>query len=164
LIAELIGVCLVGYGIWFAARGVKNHLGIEKDWWRPLGRGKRYPYPVAGVLLGVCFIFLGLRFALNNVWTHARISGYAGGALFVAVLVAGVAQPRFLHPRWYGRLEDRFGKTGVARLRRAAFQVEPEEWSEIVASEASFDEWVDRAMPRQMRRPGRGYAESKEDE
>jgi hypothetical protein len=158
MIAELIGVCLVGYGIWFMSRGVKNHLGIDKDWWRPLGHQKRYPYPVAGILLGVCFVLLGLRFALNTTWGYANILGYAGGALFVVVLVIGVAQPRFFHPQWYSQLEARLGKKGMLRLRHAAFQVEADEWLEVVASEVSFNEWVDKVMPAQRLQQSRGYA------
>jgi len=155
-IAELIGVCLVGYGIWFTYKGILRALGDDKDWWRPLRNRKRYPYPVAGALLGMCFILLGARFALNRVWRHASVLGYAGGGLFVVVLIVGVAQPRFLHPKWYGRLWDRFGREGMSRLRRAAYELEDTEWTEINASPLTFDRWVDRVMPR-VKPAGRGY-------
>jgi hypothetical protein len=156
-IAELIGVALVGYGMWFAYKGLLRVAGEGKDWWRPLHNRKRYPYPAAGVLLGVCFALLGARFALNSVWSSAKILGYIGGGLFVVVLVIGVAQPRFLHPKWYGRLWDRFGREGMSRLQRAAIALEDQEWIEINASPITFSRWVDRVMPR-ARRPGRGYS------
>jgi hypothetical protein len=155
-IAELIGVFLVGYGIWFAYKGVLRELGYGKDWWRPLQNRKRYPYPAAGLLLGLCFVLLGTRFALNSAWKNARILGYVGGGLFVVVLVIGVAQPRFLHPKWYGRLWDRFGKDGMSRLKRAAIELEDAEWTEIDASPLTFDRWVDRVMPR-ANPVGRGF-------
>ena len=147
-IAELIGVFLVGYGIWFAYKGILRELGYGKDWWRPLRDRKRYPYPVAGLLLGLCFVLLGARFALNSVWQNARILGYVGGGLFVVVLLIGIAQPRFLHPKWYGRLWDRFGKEGMSHLKRAANELEDVEWAEIDASPLTFDRWVDQVMPR----------------
>jgi hypothetical protein len=156
-IAELIGVALVGYGMWFAYKGLLRVAGDGKDWWRPLRNRKRYPYPAAGVLLGICFALLGLRFALNSVWPSAKILGYIGGGLFIVVLVIGVAQPRFLHPKWYGRLWDRFGKEGMSRLQRAAFALEDQEWIEINASPTTFSRWVDRVMPR-ARPSGRGYS------
>jgi hypothetical protein len=155
-IAELIGVFLVGYGIWFTNRGIQRALGADKDWWRPLRNRKRYPYPAAGALLGVCFACLGARFALNNVWGHAPILGYVGGGLFAVVVVVGIAQPRFLHPRWYGRLWDRYGREGMARLRRAAYELEDEKWVEIDSSEITFDRWVERVMPR-FSSADRGY-------
>jgi hypothetical protein len=155
-IAELIGVFLVGYGIWFAYKGILRLLGDGRDWWRPLRNRKRYPYPAAGVLLGVCFILLGVRFALNSAWMRAPILGYVGAGLFVLVLVIGIAQPRFLHPRWYGRLWDRLGREGMSRLQRAASQLEDKEWIEIDSLPTSFDRWVDRVMP-QVHPAGRGY-------
>jgi hypothetical protein len=157
VIVELIGVFLVGYGIWFAGEGLKQLLNGAKDWWRPIKGKRRYPYPVSGVLLGICFVCMGLVFALNNVWANARILAFVGIGIFCLVVFAGIVQPRFLHPVWYGRLEDRFGKKGVLRLRRAALETEEDDWREIVASEASFDEWVNRTMPGEPRRAGRGY-------
>jgi hypothetical protein len=155
-IAELIGVFLFAYGMWFAYRGILRALGDNRDWWRPLRNRKRYPYPVAGVLLGLCFVLLGARFALNSVWMRAQILGYVGAGLFGIVLVVGIAQPRFLHPRWYGRLWDRFGREGMSRLQRAAYELADEEWIEIDASPTAFDRWVDRVMP-QVSSTGRGY-------
>ena len=154
--AEMIGLVLVGYGIWFAARGVGMWFGTDKNWWRPKSRRERYPYPAAGILLGICFVILGTRFALNYTWDNARILGYVGGGLFVIVLVAGVAQPRFLHPRWYGALEDRLGKKGMLQLRSVAFNLDQDEWLEITASEVEFNAWVDRAIPGH-KPAGRGY-------
>jgi hypothetical protein len=89
---------------------------------------------------------------------HARILGYVGGALFVLVLVAGVSQPRFLHPQWYRRLHDRLGKKAMSRLRSEAFKLDREEWLEVTASEELFHKWVDRTIPREMRQPHRGYS------
>jgi hypothetical protein len=157
LFAEMIGVVLVGYGIWYGYKGFVRLLTGEKDWWRPLNRQQRYPYPAAGVLLGVCFIVLGLRFALNNVWEGSRVLSYVGIALFVLVLVTGVVQPRFLHPRWYGRLQDRFGKQRLVLLQREARKVLPDEWTEIVATDATFDHWVDRNAPSRSVGRQRGY-------
>jgi hypothetical protein len=155
-IAELIGVFLVGYGMWFTYKGILRVLGSDKDWWRPLRNRKRYPYPVAGILLGTCFVLLGTRFALNSAWARASILGYAGAGLFVVVLVVGIAQPRFLHPKWYSALWDRFGKEGMSRLQRAANELEDDEWTEINASPVTFDRWVDRVMPH-VSAAGRGY-------
>jgi hypothetical protein len=145
-IAEAIGVFLVGYGIWFTNKGVQMALGIGRGWWRPTKGKKRYPYPIAGVMLGICFTVLGLRFALNSIWVHVQILSYVGGALFVVVLVIGVVQPRFLHPRWYGRLEDRYGREGVAHLKQAAHQLEDEQWIEVCSTEEAFDHWARQAM------------------
>jgi hypothetical protein len=144
--AELIGLFLVGYGIWFASKGVQMALGIGKDWWRPLERRKRYPYPVAGVALGVCFAVLGLRFALNRIWAHVQILSWVGGGLFILVLVVGIIQPRFLHPRWYGRLEDRYGREAVAHLKQAAHRLEDEQWIEVCSTDEAFDWWARQAM------------------
>lgn len=165
-IAELIGVFLVGYGIWFASKGVQMVLGIGKGWWRPMQGKKRYPYPAAGVLLGICFVILGLRFALNSIWVHVQILSYVGGALFILVLVTGVIQPRFLHPRWYGRLENRYGKEGVAHLKQAAHRLEDEQWIEVCSTDESLDRWAQQVMygwkpsqpaRRASGRAGRGY-------
>jgi hypothetical protein len=168
-IAEAIGVFLVGYGIWFTSKGVQMALGIGKDWWRPESGKKRYPYPVAGLVLGICFTVLGLRFALNSIWIHVQILSYVGGALFIVVLVIGITQPRFLHPRWYRRLEDRYGKEGVAHLKRAAYQLENEQWIEVCSTDEAFDHWVKQVMSGwtpgrisgrtagKARRPGRAY-------
>jgi hypothetical protein len=161
IFAELMGVFLVGYGIWFSAEGVKKILDGAKDWWRPVKGRRRYPYPVSGILLGVCFVLMGLVFALSNTWQHHRDLAYAGGGMFVFVLIIGVGQPRFLHPRWYGELEDRFGRDGMLRLKRAALQVDDSEWKEIVSTEAGFAEWVSRTMPREMNKPSRGYRKGK---
>ncbi len=157
-IAELIGLALVAYGIWLRIRGGIMWFSTRKDWWRPLSHRNRYPYPASGVLLGVCFVVLGFRFALHYAWgPNAQVLGYVGGGLFAVVLIAGITQPRFLHPRWYGVLEDRFGKKAMLRLRAAAYKMETEEWIELTASEDAFNEWVERTMPRQASRPGRGY-------
>lgn len=164
VISELIGVVLVGYGIWFASRGVQKHFGVDKEWWRPLTRKERYPYPFAGMLLGIVFVLLGLRFALDNVWAKAATLGYAGGGVFILVIVIGVIQPRLLHPGWYGALEDRLGRQAMARLKQAAFEVEVEEWIEIRASESAFGAWVNRVMPDQRRRPSRGYSKDSDRE
>jgi hypothetical protein len=158
-VAELIGVSLVGYGIWFTYKGILRILGDGKDWWRPYQNRRRYPYPAAGALLGLCFALLGARFALNSVWARAAILGYIGGGLFVIVVVIGIAQPRFLHPKWYGRLWDRFGREGIARLRRAACALEDQEWREIDSSALAFERWVDRVMPP-ARKAGRGYKQN----
>lgn len=160
ILAELLGVCLVGYGIWFASEGVKRYFGDAKDWWRPLKGKRRYPYPVSGILLGICFVVAGLGSALNSVWAHSRSLMYVAGAVFVLVIIVGVAQPRFFHPQWYGELEDRFGKKGVMRLKEMAQQVEEEDWTNTIVSEASFNEWVARAMPEHKPRQSRGYKKS----
>jgi hypothetical protein len=160
LLAEMIGIALVGYGIWFGARAIDMWLGAKKDWWRPLTYRNRHPYPAAGVLLGLCFIVLGTRFALNYVWEQARILGYVGGGLFAAVLVIGIVQPRFLHPKWYGALEDRYGKKRMIRLKAAALKVEPEEWLEVIDTEEAFNAWVERTMPGEMQRQSQGYRKS----
>jgi hypothetical protein len=146
-IAELIGVFLVAYGIWFTYQGILRALGDGKDWWRPLQNRKRYPYPAAGALLGMCFVSLGARFALQSTWDRASVLGYVGLGLFAIVLVIGTVQPRFLHPKWYGRLWDRFGKEGMSHLERAACQLEDKEWQEINSSTLTFDRWVERVMP-----------------
>jgi hypothetical protein len=153
-IAELIGVFLVAYGLWFTYKGILRALGDSKDWWRPLRNRKRYPYPAAGTLLGMCFVLLGVRFALQRAWDRAAILGYTGAGLFAIVLVIGTVQPRFLHPRWYGLLWDRFGKEGLSRLERAACQLEDKEWNEINASPLTFDRWVERVMPSVPRARG----------
>jgi hypothetical protein len=152
----LIGMALIGYGIWFGARGVVMWITGKKDWWRPADRRSRYPYPVAGILLGVFFVILGARFALHYVWPNAAILGYVGGALFLIVLAAGVGQPRFLHPPWYGELEDRLGRKGVQQLRAAAFKMDKEEWVEIAESDSEFSEWVARTAPARVHQ-SRGY-------
>jgi hypothetical protein len=146
-LAEVIGLLLVAYGIWFTYKGVLRMLGNSKDWWRPLQNKTPYPYPAAGILLGLCFVLLGTRFALNRTWDQATLLGYAGGGLFVIVLVVGTVQPRFLHPKWYGTLWDRFGREGMSHLSRAASQLEDKEWCEIDSSVLTFDRWVDRVMP-----------------
>ena len=157
LFAEMIGVVLVGYGIWYGYKGIVRLFSGEKDWWRPLNRQQRYPYPAAGVMLGVCFIVLGLRFALNNVWPGARALSYVGIGLFVLVLATGVVQPRFLHPGWYGRLEGRLGKQRLGLLQRVARKVPPEEWIEILATEGAFEHWVDQNAPSRPVARQRGY-------
>jgi hypothetical protein len=157
IVAELIGISLVAYGIWFAAEGVKRLLNGNKDWWRPVRGTRRYPYPVAGILLGICFILMGLVFALHNVWEHVRILVPIGIGLFALVLFAGIVQPRFAHPRWYANLEDRYGRKGVLRLKKAAHQVEDPDWREIAASETAFNAWVNQTMPAQRRPTSRGY-------
>ena len=157
LFAEFVGVILVGYGLWYVYRGFVRLFSGEKDWWRPISRQQRYPYPAAGVLLGVCFVVLGLRFALNNVWEQARVLSYVGIGLFVLVMLTGVVQPRFLHPGWYGRLQDRLGKQRLMLLQREARKVPADEWTEILSTEGAFDHWVSRSAPSvpQVRR--RGY-------
>jgi hypothetical protein len=155
--AEMVGVILVGYGMWYGYKGLVRLFTGEKDWWRPLTRQQRYPYPAAGVLLGICFIVLGLRFALNNVWEQARTLSYAGIGAFVLVLVTGVVQPRFLHPTWYGGLEDRLGKQRVGLLLREARKVPADEWSEILTTEGAFEHWVDQNAPSRPASRQRGY-------
>jgi hypothetical protein len=154
---EFIGLLLAGYGIWFSAQGVRRWLGAEKDWWRPLRRQRRYPYPAAGVLLGLCFFTMGLMFALRDAWVQARGLAWVGGGLFVLVMAAGIAQPRFLHPPWYGQLQDRYGKQGVLRLKDAAWRMEEEEWSEVTAAEPLFEAWVKQVMPGPAEPLRRGY-------
>jgi len=157
VIAEVIGLALIGYGIWFGARGVVMWTTAKKEWWRPVDRSSRYPYPAAGILLGVFFAILGARFALHYVWPHAAVLGYAGGVFFLIVLAAGVGQPRFLHPPWYRQLEDHVGRKGVQELRSAAFKMDKEEWLEIAGSESEFNAWVERAAPVQQVHRSRGY-------
>ncbi len=159
IVAETIGLALFGYGIWFGVRGIGMLFGTNREWWRPTSRNKRYPYPAAGALLGIFFMLLGGRFVLHYAWEQAPILGYVGGGLFLVVLAIGVIQPRPLHPRWYGLLEDRLGKKAIPRLRSAALQMETEEWIEITASETLFGEWVNRTIPWQERQ-GRGYRKS----
>jgi hypothetical protein len=157
VVAEVIGLALIGYGIWFGARGVVIWVTEKKNWWRPVDRSSRYPYPAAGILLSIVFMILGARFALHYVWEGAAILGYIGGAFFLIVLAAGVAQPRFLHPPWYRELEDRLGKKGVQQLRSAALKMDKEEWIEIAESESEFDDWVARAAPAPQAHHSRGY-------
>ena len=147
LFAEFVGVVLVGYGMWYVYKGIVRLAGGEKDWWRPENRKQRYPYPAAGILLGICFAVLGLRFALNSVWEQARALGYVGIGLFVLVLVLGVVQPRFLHPKWYGRLQDQLGKQRLMLLQREAQRTDIDEWAMIVASDTAFEQWVNRNAP-----------------
>jgi hypothetical protein len=166
-LGELIGIALVGYGMWYVYKGLVRLLTGEKDWWRPTSRRQRYPYPAAGIMLGLVFAVLGLRFALNYVWEQAKVLSYVGVGLFVVVMTLGVTQPRFLHPRWLGRLQDRLGKQRLMLLQGKARQVDGEEWGEIVATESSFDAWVNRNAPSsssaQERRP-RGYAKNRDRE
>ena len=162
-ITEFLGVVLVGYGLWFASEGIRRTFGTHKDWWRPVKGKKRYAYPVASVLLGICFVVAGLSAALSSVWASAQILLYVAAGLFVLVLVVGVAQPRFLHPRWYGALEDRYGVKGVARLKEAALQMDDEEWIELAASEDFFDDWVRKTAPRKSDSQGRGYNKTAKD-
>ena len=154
---ELMGIFLVGYGIWFSAEGVKRQLSGAKDWWRPIRRRRRYPYPASGFLLGLVFVAMGLVFALHNLWENSRLMAWVGGGLFVLVLAAGIGQPRFLHPRWFGDLEDRHGRKAVLKLKQSATEVEDEEWKEIAATQAAFDAWVSRTLPSNRRATGRGY-------
>ena len=161
IVAELIGMVLIGYGIWFGARGVRIQFSTDKEWWRPTDRHKRYPYPVSGILLGVFFILLGGRFALNYAWEQAALLGYIGGGMFVIVVAIGVAQPRIFHPKWYRQLEDRLGKKTVAKVRAAALKMDTEEWIEIVASEARFEEWLQETAPR-TGRASRGFRPTEE--
>lgn len=156
-VAELIGLALVGYGFWFGARGVVIWATDKKNWWRPIDRSSRYPYPAAGILLSIVFIILGARFVLHQVWERAAILGYIGGAAFLIVLAAGVGQPHFLHPPWYRRLEDQLGKKGVQQLRSAALKMDKEEWIEIAESESEFEAWVARAAPAPQVHRSRGY-------
>ena len=115
--------------------------------------------------MGVCFIVLGLRFALHNVWENARVLGFVGIGLFALVLVGGVTQPRVFHPKWYGRLQDQLGKQRLMRLQRKAQQTPADEWALIVASDASFDQWVDRNAPSAIPpRRRRGYSKKPESE
>lgn len=155
--AELIGLVMVAYGVWFGARGIKMYLSGDKSWWRHPSRKERYPYPAAGFLLSLVFILSGLVFLLNNVWANARVLGYVAGVLFVFVVVIGVAQPIILHPRWYSQLEKRFGKKGSDKLRAAAYAVPIEEWREIIASDKTFDAWIDQSAPGQTRHQSRSY-------
>ena len=161
LFAELVGVVLVGYGMWYTYKGIVRIASGEKDWWRPASRQQRYPYPAAGILLGTCFVVLGLRFALHNVWAQAHVLSYVGIGLFVLVMVTGVVQPRFLHPRWYGRLQDRLGKQRLMLLQRKAQQTAVDEWAEIVASDTAFEQWVNRNAPSSA--PGRRRSYAKRD-
>jgi hypothetical protein len=116
---------------------------------------------VSGILLGVFFILLGGRFALNYAWEQAALLGYIGGGMFVIVVAIGVAQPRIFHPKWYRQLEDRLGKKTVAKVRAAALKMDTEEWIEIVASEARFEEWVQETAPH-TGRASRGFRPSEE--
>ncbi len=156
-IAELIGLAMIGYGLWFGFRGLKMHFSTDKSWWRQLSHRERYPYPAAGVLLSVVFVLGGMVFLLNYVVANAVYFGYAAGITFILVLVVGVWQPRALHPRWYRSLEDRVGKKGLQMLKTAAYEMPTEEWREIAASDAEFDAWVAKILPTQPRRPSRGY-------
>jgi hypothetical protein len=164
LFAEFVGVLLVGYGMWYGYKGFVRLFGKEKDWWRPASRRQRYPYPAAGVMLAICFIVLGLRFALNNVWEQARVLGYVGIGLFVVVLLLGVLQPRFLHPKWYGRLQDRFGKQRLMLLQREAQKTDVDEWASIVESDVAFEQWVNRNAPGNLPSRRRGYSKPTESE
>jgi hypothetical protein len=150
--------------MWYAYKGLVRLFGGEKDWWRPANRQQRYPYPAAGVILGICFIVLGLRFALHNVWEQASLLSYVGIGLFVVVLLLGVLQPRFLHPKWYGRLQDRFGRQRLMLLQREAQKTDPDEWAVIVKSDAAFEQWVNRNAPGSTPPRRRGYDRSKESE
>jgi hypothetical protein len=164
IFAELVGVVLVGYGMWYGYKGVVRAFGSEKDWWRPASRRQRYPYPAAGILLGICFIVLGLRFALHNTWEQAHVMSYAGIGLFVLVLVTGVVQPRFLHPAWYSRLQDQLGKQRLQLLQRKAQQTPVDEWAEIVASDTAFEQWVNRNAPSSVPGRRRGYRKTQDSE
>ena len=154
---QLIGLVLIGCGVWFTAQGVRMYLGSDKNWWRPPRKGQRYPYPIAGMLMGIFFVLTGLFFTLHGDWQHASILGYIGGGFFILVFVIGIAQPRFCHPRWYGNLEDRLGKERVEQLKLAARRMEEEEWSEVAASEAFFEAWVAQTAPHPLQRQSRGY-------
>jgi hypothetical protein len=155
--AELIGLVMVGYGIWFGVRGAKMYLSGDKSWWRHPSRKERYPYPAAGFLLSFVFVLSGSVFLLHYTWPNARMLGYAAGVVFVFVLVIGVVQPSILHPRWYGQLEKQFGRKAMDKLRAAAYAVPIEEWREIVASDEAFHAWVAETAPAQPRHQSRAY-------
>jgi hypothetical protein len=150
--------------MWYSYKGLVRLFSGEKDWWRPASRRQRYPYPAAGVMLGICFIVLGLRFALNNVWEQASLLSYVGIGLFVVVLLLGILQPRFLHPKWYGRLQDRLGKQRLMLLQREAQKTDLDEWAVIAKSDAAFEQWVNRNAPGSAPPRRRSYANSKESE
>ena len=94
--------------------------------------------------------------SLGKTGVTLPMLGYGGGALFVVVLLAGIIQPRFLHPKWYGDLEDRLGKKAMVRLKGEAVELDVEEWQKVTASRESFDAWVDDVLPQQLRK-SRGF-------
>ena len=160
-IAEFIGLTLIGYGIWFGFRGIKIYFSTDKSWWRYPSRKERYPYPVAGLLLSLVFVLAGLVFVLYHTFgEQARAFGYAAGAAFILVLVIGIAQPPIFHPKWYARLQKKFGKKGVAQLKTAAYKMPLEEWQEIAASHDVFTEWATKTAPAQTHHHSRGYKKS----
>lgn len=156
-IAELIGLILIGYGIWFGTRGVTMYLQADKSWWRHPSRRERYPYPAAGLLLSLVFVLSGLVFLLNRIWLYAPFFGYGAGGMFVLVIVIGVSQPRSLHPHWYGKLVDRLGRKAVDGLKAAAYQMPIEEWRQVIASDQTFENWVSKSAPAPVRHHSRGY-------
>lgn len=156
-VAELIGLALIGYGIWFGIRGVKMYLSDDKSWWRHPSRKERYPYPAAGLLLSLVFILAGLAFLLHYAWANARTLGYAAGAVFLLVLIIGITQPSIFHPHWYGQLEKQIGRKGMDKLRAAAYAMPIEEWLQIIASSETFDAWIAETAPAQSRHQSRAY-------
>ena len=163
--ANLFGVILVGLGIWSAGRGVLTWLRFSGGGWPWPGRGEalvetivgflgdfsgkggnRHPYPAASIALGVCLVVCALGSILNGVWAHADILWFVGVALLVLALAIGIAQPHFLHPRWYHRLEDRYGAEGMKHLRQAALQVGEQRWLAVCSSDESFDRWAEQVM------------------
>lgn len=156
-VAEMIGLALIGYGLWFGFRGIKMHFSNDKGWWRHLSHKERYPYPAAGLLLSLVFVLAGLAFLLHFHVENAAYFGYVAGIAFIFVLIVGVWQPRVFHPRWYRDLEDQVGKKGMQKLKAVAYEMPVEEWREIATSDASFSAWVDKTVPGQVQRSSRGY-------
>ncbi|MBN1935772.1 MAG: hypothetical protein JW934_13975 [Anaerolineae bacterium] len=156
-VAEMIGLIMVGYGLWYGFRGIKIHFSTDKSWWRYLSRRERYPYPAAGLLLSLVFVLAGLVFLLHFLVENATYFGYAAGIVFVLVLIIGIWQPRALHPRWYRELEDRVGKKEMRKLKAAAYEMPSEEWRAIATSDTEFSAWVDKIVPGRVRHASRGY-------
>ena len=157
-IAEAIGIVLIGYGAWFMWRGVRIYMTGDKNWWRPANRTQRYPYPIAGISLGLFILLGGLTFLLNNTLEWAEWFGYVGGGFFVLTFVLGIARPRIFHPPWYADLLDQYGEENVYRLQGTARRLPDEEWQIIAESDESFHQWVTGEMrDRKRQQQKRGY-------
>jgi hypothetical protein len=118
------------------------------------------------------FIPLGLSFIAAEIITSDLIPSKTPGgvefwivmAMFVASMVLGVWNPRWLRPRWLVYLEEEYG-TVMWRLLDEA-RKNPREWERQVRTQEGLEQWAEETRKKlgYPPHPGRIEREAKERE
>ncbi len=137
----VIGVVTLSFGLYIRAGGFKT-------WY--LVRGTPVVMPQAlrsmPIPLGITFIVWTIVWSVSDIKIGNRLFGCIVIPMFVASMVLGIWNPRWLRPRWLVYLENEYGLLMWSLLKEAAKS--PREWERRVRTVNELKEWAEETREK----------------